>query len=53
MWPVNRPEAIRINALNAAVEFLGPDAPSSDAVVQVAHKFEDYIINGKYGMGGL
>lgn len=48
MWPVNRPEAIRINALNAAVEFLGSDAPSSDAVITVANKFEDYIIKGGF-----
>lgn len=40
-------EKRRAAALQASIAFLGSDAVSSDAVIDVAVKFEDYIENGK------
>lgn len=37
---------IRVAALDSAVRFFEGGAPSSDAVLTVADKFEEYIIFG-------
>lgn len=48
MWPVNRPEAIRITALNAAVEFVKTcSGVNPIGVIDTAAIFEEYIVRGK------
>lgn len=48
MWPVNRDEARRIAALQAAVEFVKTcTGENPDTVIRTASQFEDYIKDGR------
>ena len=47
MWSVNRPEAVRINALNAAVASFKVDHyVNTELVLAVAATYENYIYKG-------
>lgn len=43
---INASHEIRIAALDSAVRFFEGAAPSSDAVLMVADKFEEFILFG-------